>query len=432
MATTSVAFLLVKLRGDAAEPITRASAEQMLTATGRGTLNVVEWFDDNTHGRVDMSGNAVFGWLDLNESLAEYTTKRQSGQYGRTKIVDLARAAAAAAGIDLAPFAMTVVVTNVDVDLYGGTGYACCSAVTAGRAYWEMHVAPSVLCQEMIHGLGISEHARRDGSDADYTDPYDVMSMFAAVPGRHPDDANRPVGPGLNAAFMDRCGWLDTSRAATAGGQIVLRPLHRRDLQGPLYARVGVYYVEYRASQRWDTGFPGVVLVHRQLENTSYLSAELRQGDPAFTFGDPGNPFEAYGSVRVDLIDDKNLTATITTSSRVARPTPVTGPAISLTGGEQVDGGGLVIIGGRLIRVPPRSPAMRMLESVEALAHLDHVPMTPANRVLVLGDVYAGALRNIEDARAHVTGPHSVLDHMTIDDAQRFHRDVVPRLTRRR
>jgi hypothetical protein len=115
------------------------------------------------------------------------------------------------AAIDLSPFVAVVVVTNEGLDLFGGTGYVCCAAAQ-GQFYWENQVAPSVLCQEMIHGLGVYDHARRDGSDADYQDPYDVMSMFAAFPGVSPNDPRVPVGPGLNAAFMQRCAWLDSTR----------------------------------------------------------------------------------------------------------------------------------------------------------------------------------------------------------------------------
>ena len=56
-----LAFLLVKFQGSAAEPITRAAAEQMFTASGRGTLNVVDWFDENTHGSVDMGRAPEWG-----------------------------------------------------------------------------------------------------------------------------------------------------------------------------------------------------------------------------------------------------------------------------------------------------------------------------------------------------------------------------------
>ena len=416
-----IAFLLVRFQGSAAEPMTKAAADEMFTAAGRGTMNVVEWFDDNTHGHVDMSGNVVFGWLELAETLQGYNDKRVNGTYSRTKIIDLGRAAAAAAMIDLSGFTAVVVVTNVEVDLFGGAGFACCTASTAGKQFWENQVAPSVLCQEIIHGLGVSQHTRRHGSDNDYEDPYDVMSMFVAWPGRHPTNQNVPVGPGLNAAFMERCGWLDRTRVAPAG-QVALRPLHRRDLNGPLYAQVGSYYAEYRPSRRWDTGFASVVLVHYITNETSYLVAELRVGSPAFTFGDPRWPFAPHGSISVDAIDDASETATITTTYNAGLPIPFAGPAFSLFGSELGGGAGLVFVGGKLIRIPPRSPAFQLVEAAVALVSLHEVQVAPAIKTAAQAEIYEKTVSALEEFHEHITGVSSVLDHVTMEEAHAFHR----------
>ena len=48
------------------------------------------------------------------------------------------------------------------------------------------------------------------------------------------------------------------------------------------------------------------------------------------------------------------------------RHEPVAGPAVSLFGTD-ADGGGLVLIGGKLHRIPPRSPSYALLERVVAL-----------------------------------------------------------------
>ncbi len=416
-----IAFLLVRFQGSPAEPMTKAAADEMFTAAGRGTMNVVDWFDDNTHGHVDMSANAVFGWLELPETLQGYNDKRANGTYARTKIIDLGRAAAAAAMIDLSGFTAVVVVTNVEVDLFGGSGLACCTASSAGKQFWEIQVAPSVLCQEIIHGLGVYQHTRRHGSDDDYQDPYDVMSMFVASPGRHPANQNLPVGPGLNAAFMDRCGWLDSTRVAPVG-QVALRPLHRRDLHGPLYAQVGSYYVEYRPSRRWDTGFASVVLVHYIMNETSYLAAELRAGSPAFTFGDPRWPFGPNGSITVDAIDDASETATMTTTYNAGVSIPFAGPAFSLFGSEFGGGAGLVFVGGKLIRIPPRSPALQLVEAAVALVSLEEIQVAPALKTAAQAEIYAKTLGAMEEVHEHITGVSSVLDHVTMEEAQAFHR----------
>ena len=416
MATLSpVAFLLVKFQGSPAEPISVADATQMFTASGRGTLNVVDWFDDNTHGNVDMAGNRVFGWLTLTETLADYDAKRTAGTYGRTAIIDLGRAAAVTAGVDLTPFVAVVVVTNVGVDLFGGTGFACCTAAR-GTSYWENHMAPSVLCQEMIHGLGVYDHTRRHGSDADYQDPYDVMSMYNAYPGHHPNDPDLPIGPGLNAAFMKRCGWLDPARGAPLGVAL-LRPLHRRDLQGPLYAEFDGFFVEYRKSAKWDAGFSSVVLVHYIKNNTSYLMAELHAGNPAFEWS-PGGVFFSKGLIRVEDIDDVTETATITTSHHPRRFRA--GPARSLFQTEFGGGAGLVFVNGKLIRIPPRSPEMRLVEAAATLASIEETEVTPALKTAVRADIYGKVLAEVGEAREHMSGATSVLDHISLEAAAEF------------
>ncbi len=426
MPATPMAFLLVKFNGSNEEPIDKATAQERFTAVGRGTMNVVDWFDENCHGNVDMSDNEVFGWLELNESVDDYNTNRANGTYGRWKIIDLGREAAAAAGINLSPFVAVVVVTNIEVDLFGGIGGVCCTASTAGKQFWEIQTSPSVLCQEMIHGLGVYNHARRHGSDADYLDPYDVMSMFNAWPGHHPDDPNLPVGPGLNAAFMQRCGWLDPTRSAPIG-RITLRPLHRRDLVGPLYSVVDKFYVEYRASQRWDTGFPSVVLVHYIANDTSYLIAELRAGDE-YSWGNPLWPFEAHGSIKVDAIDDGAETATLTTAYSPARPIPVAGGGISLFGSEFADGFGLVLLNGKIIRIPPRSPEMQLIEAAAALASLNEIQIAPVLKTSARAEIYAKTLAEVSEAHEHITGGSSPFDHMTREEAQRFHSNEAAKL----
>ena len=421
MATKApLAFILVKFRGSNDEPLSKKDAELMFTDSGRGTMKVVDWFDDNSHGQVDMSGNQVFGWLTLNETVDQYRKKRADGTYGRTSIIDLGRAAAVQARVDLAKFVAVVIVTNIEVDLFGGSGFACCTAARAGKQFWEIQTAPSVLCQEIIHGLGIADHSRRHGTDVDYRDPYDVMSMFLADPGHHPNDNNLPVGPGLNAAFMQRCGWLDQSRGATPG-LVQLRPLHRRDLPGPLYATVGIYFVEYRASDRWDSGFPPVVLVHYIAKNTSYLIAELQAGSE-FKFGDPFNPFEPHGSINVDAIDQPSFTATITTSYSPGRTVPVAGPATSLFGTEFGDGGGFVIVGDHIVRIPPRSPELELVKSAAAIANIGAIEVAPFHKHAMLVEVLARAKAEIGEAYEHLTGPSSPQDHIGAKEALEFHR----------
>jgi hypothetical protein len=293
----------------------------------------------------------------------------------------------------------------------------------------------------MIHGLGAMEHARRDGSDVDYADPYDVMSLFGdAKNGVDPTNPNLPVGPGLNAAFMKRLGWLDATRKAPSGmSQVKLRPLHRRDLPGSLYSLVGNRYVEYRASQRWDNGFKSadnrsprsIVLVHYMANYTSYLCAELDAGEE-YKWGSPSAPYLSQGSIKVDAIDDANEAATITTSYQGAwwehhfpRPGPLisldvlqhhfplAGPVPSLMPRDEwVDTSGIVIINGRLVRIPPHSPEFRIAEAAAELASIGEVRLAPALGTQARTDVYGRLLADIGETHHHLTHPESPYDYM--------------------
>ena len=135
------------------DPITPDRARELFTKVGRGKRYIVDWFDENTHGGVDIGESQVFGWFDLQETTAEFTQKGS-----RTRILLLAQQAAQLAGVDLTPFKNTIVVSNLETDsLWGSPGGVSCTAATAGKQVWELQVAPSVLCQEMIHGLGIPD-----------------------------------------------------------------------------------------------------------------------------------------------------------------------------------------------------------------------------------------------------------------------------------
>ena len=367
------AFILVRFADDPSTPISVNEAETLFTAQGRGRMYLVDYFAEITHGRVDMSGNAVFGWYDLDWTRQDYLDQRaRTGD--RTVLIAEARRVARANGAPIDSFVATIVASNGPgpaADFYGGywagQGYAQTTADQGpGNTGRESKVSPAALCQEIVHALGVPQHTRRTGSDADYQDPFDVMSLWTTgTPAPHPENADYVIGPGINAAFLDRCGWLDQSRGVeiTHSGSYQLRPLHRHDLPGNLFARFGDQYIEYRPKLRWDAGqAQSVVLVHHRANLTSYLDEVHVPEDPP---RDP--PFQIFGlpaQMWVSSIDDEALIATI--EVRVPRQQPVAGPAVSLFGAD-AGGGGLVLIGGKLHQIPPRSPSFALLERVVAL-----------------------------------------------------------------
>lgn len=365
---TPWAILACKWSDMPKEAKTISFLEQMFTKSGRGTQNMVDFFDENSHGSVDTSDSKVFGWLTLPHKWSDYKGSGANPQ-GRQDLITWAKQAAAAAGINLNPFFNVVVCMNASstqgTDLFGGgSGVVCDTNV----------LQESVLGQEMGHGYGL-DHSRLDGSSADYMDRWDVMSTWDGC-FMEPDKDYVLIGPGLNAANMAGRGWLDESRVWDSGGAsfnttIQLRPLHRRDLPGFLAARLGDYIVEFRNKDRWDAAIPrSAVLVHRFEGNHSYLmSGNDGQQDliGGSVFGDNpvNNRFNFFGSVttlEVIQIDDPGEIATIRLEHRV-RSVPQVGPGI-LFGGVAADGGGWVFIGGKFVPIPPRSPLIQVLEQI--------------------------------------------------------------------
>ncbi|MFO1142380.1 MAG: hypothetical protein U1E59_08320 [Amaricoccus sp.] len=337
-----IAILLTKFSDTNAEPLTREDYEEIFTASGDGKWNMVQYFRDMSHGSVDIGASEVFGWFTIDTTTTDYG--KQTNSVRRPKLIADARAKATEAGVDLSRFFSLVVCLNTQSDLFGGGDGAV--AGHDGSDNYISGLAPSLLGQEMGHIFGLN-HSRREGSVADYQDPYDIMSTAGVFqPGvmapnpvhneRDPrGDPVRPIGPGLNAANMDSRLWLDETRVTHAGGSVTLRPLHRPDLPGLLAAKFGDYYVEFRMDEGWDAGFAApCVLVHTLVDNISYACPD-QNGRLAWGVGSTlATPPElsVLGSgfvIAVTAIDPVARSATLTLAAsepRIPRPVDPWGP----------------------------------------------------------------------------------------------------------
>jgi PASTA domain len=323
---TPWAILLCRFNDDAREPFPRQHYENLFTNAGTGLNNLVDFFRLYSHGNIDIGGSEVFGWIQLPHARSEYTGSG-ANPAGRNQLVQWARDAATATGVDLSRFHGVVVCMNVSTDLFGGGG-----AVVTPNGDVNNDMSPSMLAQEMLHGYGV-DHSRADGSEDDYRDPWDAMStaVFPTM-ASHPDFYR--IGPGLNAANMAGRGWLDPRRVWNRGGffneTVMLRPHHRRDLAGFLIARVGRFFVEFRMREGWDAAIARpAVLVHRFEANRSYLMAsttgdrDMAQGS-VFQQVDQSAPQRPATRVEVTSIDPGNRQATIQISYQpTVQPTTV-------------------------------------------------------------------------------------------------------------
>jgi hypothetical protein len=386
------AILVVTFNDDPAPSSSLAKYEAVFTAAGTGTLNMVDYFDEMSHGLIDVSGSKVFGPFVLNHPRANYVGNvypQPAGKLNRNGVLDLARATAVGAGVDLSKFSGVVVCGTPLLDLCGWVGgfAALCD---------DASLQPSLLGQEMGHGFGL-DHSRLNGSLDDYQDPFDTMSTANAYMATHP--AYGAIGPGLNAVNMRLRGWLNEGRvrAIPAGSfadeVVTLRPLHARELSGPLAIQVGQFLVELRLRKRWDAGIPrSCVLVHRAESNVSYLmqgstGTDLVAGSH-FEFGRPTAFFGDYIRVVVESIDEQAESARVhVTYHPYFQPDiPILVERFPRIPPEEREG----IIGKRGLRIATDGPTRQLLEGVARLLETDDVRGRPGHtesRMLALAEI---------------------------------------------
>ncbi len=395
---SSWAILVVSFHDDPAPSPSLTGYQNVFTGAGAGTMNVVDYFEDVSHGKLDQSGSTVFGPYVLDRPRTDYVGNvypQPDGKLNRNGLLDLAKATATTNGVDLSKFAGVVVCGTPSLDLCGWTGgfAALCD---------DASIQPSLLGQEMGHGYGL-DHSRLNGSDADYQDMWDTMSTANAWMANHPTYG--AVGPGLNAWNMRLRGWLNEKRVLAVSDDVsseqtvTLRPLHARGLPGMLAIDVGGYLVEFRHRSRWDAGIPrSCVLVHRAESNRSYLmqgtsgNPDLVAGDH-FQIGREGGLLGKFINVEVGSIDEDGQSATLRVTHDPLRLPHIPEVAGTVFGGVAVDGGGFIFVNGKVFKIPPRGPARELVESVTRLLEAGEESDRagePALRERALNDVVLG------------------------------------------
>jgi hypothetical protein len=380
--TVSTPWLVLrcKWKGNDAEPLSDAYFENMFTAAGAGTHNMVEFFDLMSHGSVDLTGSKVSTWIQLGYEQTDYVGNVSTvpqGKINRDGLVDAARQAADDAGYSTADFSGAVIVMNTATDLFGQqNGWAAVCDVT--------NVHPALLGQEMGHVYGLDHSRRADAPDADYLDNWDVMSTWGScyINTVGPYGA---WGPGLNAANMRGRGWLDRSRVMTihtdarpAASSVELRPLHAHELPGHLALEVDDFIIEFRDRSGWDSVIPEpVVLVHSFVDNHSVLQPSHR-GTYGLVVGDVWSPWPEmpdlpYFEIRVEAIDRAARTATLSFSGHAGRDLKGEIPVGGSRGLPWVDGGGFIGVDGQVLVIPHGDPTVESLRQLLSLRLADTV-----------------------------------------------------------
>ena len=389
-----IAVLLLRIEGEPDQPA-KSYVDQLYTMAGKGTNNLIDYYEDMSHGNLDITDNTVFDWINYNhtvqdlmdewnrakdeqkrlllrsgvpEAKAEDQANVHANRTRRGKITEWGNEAASANNISLAGYDVIVYIFNVSVDLFGSPGRAVISWNPGTNNHAANSIDLSCASHEVGHALGLSGHSRLENSIDEYGDQWDIMGNNHFLSDKSgtqipPLTPYYTYGPGLNAAYMDLLGWLDKSRMFTASGSasFQLRPLHRRDLPGWLSARLQIGYetlfLEFRMNEKWDSSLPApCVLLHRKsvhpgdgtpcteilVTNSSAFDqtemVDLRNGE-SFETGTLEDPFGFYAKITVSKIDVEQRTAFIQVYIREKRQIEPQGTPY---GGVTVDGGGLV------------------------------------------------------------------------------------------
>jgi chitodextrinase len=217
-ATKRVAVVLMNFAGNATQPYTPAYAAGVAFTN---TNSVAAYYADNSWGATSMTGD-VFGW---------YTIPNDSATCDYTAWATAANAAAAAAGVDLAPYD-NVVYAFPSTSSCGWSGLA----YLPGRQSWlngTGGMSLRTMSHELGHNFGTHHASTMSCTESgarvmlsasctsnEYGDPFTVMG---AASGRwHTNVA------------LGNFGWLaaGNTRDVTTGGDYLLQPIERYDPTG--------------------------------------------------------------------------------------------------------------------------------------------------------------------------------------------------------
>lgn len=306
--------------------VNRPNVDTMFTAND--VENVPTFWQDVSYGELDLRGSQTFGWLTLSQKQTDYLGSGTVSE-GRRALVDWAKAAAGAAGVDLSPFFGVAVFMSTRTDLWGSDNTVVC----------DVDSSLAQILQEYGHGYGL-RHSRAVANPIDYANPFCIMSGMT-FGDTDPTFTDRfgASGPLLCAPYVDAAGWLAPWRIARLeanGTRPALATLRLSPLGGlaPPNRQVAIfdlntpfettYYIEFRAGG-WDRGMAQnqVVIHQRRPDGFAYFAGNIPTSIgslggvtllPGRSWTDP--QFDL--SVRLSAVLDQGSTVEITVGAAAA------------------------------------------------------------------------------------------------------------------
>ncbi|MEM9204399.1 MAG: hypothetical protein AAGC53_22380 [Actinomycetota bacterium] len=267
----------VGARLDMDEPLPADEYRKLMTVSGRGQELMLDYFETQSAGRVNLDGSEVAGWLTYDGSWQELKASGRNGQI--TRGIETARKA----GIDIDNFDQFVVLVN------DGPNSGAAAAGVLGHPGRQ---SQEFLAHELLHGMNLSHSFSDDPTtkvaswekDGEYDDPYDIMSALRSSGFGGVDWAQR--GPNLNAFGRSMLGWLDDASIIDVeterliAGDPTSYTIHGIEAtSGPRVLRVRepggqMLSIEHRPAVGWDRGVRPSPLIH-EVRSAKYFGSEV-------------------------------------------------------------------------------------------------------------------------------------------------------------